>query len=677
MLNIHDAITRLKSIGEKRAQLFSKLGVNTIYDLLTFYPRYYDDLTNPAKIGETLPEQKYCIKAKITAPVAEHRIRKNMVIYKTKASDDSGSVNITIFNNKYAAASLKMGSEHLFYGRVTANFLQREMSAPEVLPVSEQIIRPVYRQTDGISSRIIAYAVKQALSDAEIYESLPEDIIKKHGLVNIKEAYKNIHFPTSQRALDDARYRLIFEELLTMQLGIKLLGQSKSELNAPVVKIDYTREFFDKLPFEPTSAQRRAAAEAVADMQTGIPMKRLLQGDVGSGKTAAAAAVCYTCIKNGMQAAFMAPTAILCEQHYRSFLKFFRGTGVKSALLLGSTTAKEKKIIYEQLATGEIDFIVGTHALLNDNIVFKNLGIVITDEQHRFGVEQRASLISKGQNPHLYVMSATPIPRTLSLAIYGDLKVSVLDEMPPGRTEIKTYCISSAIRERAYNYIKKHLDKGLQAYIICPLIEQGEDETLVSAEEYAEKIRRTSFRNYSVGLMHGRLSAKEKDAVMGAFAKGEIQLLVSTTVIEVGVDVPNAAVMLIENAERFGLSQLHQLRGRVGRGKAASCCILVTDNNSETTKQRMKIMCSTSDGFVIANEDLKLRGPGEFFGNRQHGLPSFKIADIIRDIDILKTAQREAEDIIKRDNTLSGASYVQLKSNVAALFEQVGIDALN
>ncbi|HIZ16117.1 MAG TPA: ATP-dependent DNA helicase RecG [Firmicutes bacterium] len=677
MLNINDSITKLKSIGEKRAQLFSKLGVNTIYDLLTFYPRYYDDLTNPVNIGETLPEQKYCIKAKITAPVAEHRIRKNMVIYKTKASDGSGSVNITIFNNKYAAASLKMGSEHLFYGRVTANFLQREMSAPEVLPVSEQIIRPVYRQTDGISSRIIAYAVKQALSDAEIHESLPEDIIKKHRLTNIKEAYKNIHFPASQGALDDARYRLIFEELLTMQLGIKLIGQPKSELNAPVVKIDYTREFFDKLPFEPTSAQRRAAAEAVADMQTGVPMKRLLQGDVGSGKTAAAAAVCYTCIKNGMQAAFMAPTAILCEQHYRSFLKFFRGTGIKSALLLGSATAKEKKIIYEQLATGEIDFIVGTHALLNDNIMFRNLGIVITDEQHRFGVEQRASLISKGQNPHLYVMSATPIPRTLSLAIYGDLKVSVLDEMPPGRTEIKTYCISSAIRERAYNYIKKHLDKGLQAYIICPLIEQGEDESLVSAEEYAEKIRRTSFRNYSVGLMHGRLSAKEKDAVMNAFAKGDIQLLVSTTVVEVGVDVPNAAVMLIENAERFGLSQLHQLRGRVGRGEAESCCILVTDNKSETTKQRMKIMCSTSDGFVIANEDLKLRGPGEFFGNRQHGLPSFKIADIIRDIDILKTAQHEAEDIIKRDNTLSGALYVQLKSNVEALFEQVGIEALN
>ena len=677
MLNINDSITKLKSIGEKRAQLFSKLGVNTIYDLLTFYPRYYDDLTNPVNIGETLPEQKYCIKAKITAPVAEHRIRKNMVIYKTKASDGSGSVNITIFNNKYAAASLKMGSEHLFYGRVTANFLQREMSAPEVLPVSEQIIRPVYRQTDGISSRIIAYAVKQALSDAEIHESLPEDIIKKHRLTNIKEAYKNIHFPASQGALDDARYRLIFEELLTMQLGIKLIGQPKSELNAPVVKIDYTREFFDKLPFEPTSAQRRAAAEAVADMQTGVPMKRLLQGDVGSGKTAAAAAVCYTCIKNGMQAAFMAPTAILCEQHYRSFLKFFRGTGIKSALLLGSATAKEKKIIYEQLATGEIDFIVGTHALLNDNIMFRNLGIVITDEQHRFGVEQRASLISKGQNPHLYVMSATPIPRTLSLAIYGDLKVSVLDEMPPGRTEIKTYCISSAIRERAYNYIKKHLDKGLQAYIICPLIEQGEDESLVSAEEYAEKIRRTSFRNYSVGLMHGRLSAIEKDAVMNAFAKGDIQLLVSTTVVEVGVDVPNAAVMLIENAERFGLSQLHQLRGRVGRGEAESCCILVTDNKSETTKQRMKIMCSTSDGFVIANEDLKLRGPGEFFGNRQHGLPSFKIADIIRDIDILKTAQHEAEDIIKRDNTLSGALYVQLKSNVEALFEQVGIEALN
>lgn len=677
MFNIYDDITRLKSIGEKRAQLFSKLGVNTISDLLTFYPRHYDDLTKPVKIGETLPEQKYCIKAKITSPVEEHRIRKNMVIYKTKASDESGSINITIFNNKYAAAALRIGSEHLFYGRVTVNFLQREMSAPEVLPVSEQIIRPAYRQTEGLSSKIIAYVVKQAMNNTSIDELLPSDIIQKHGLIGIKEAYENIHFPASQRMLEDARRRLIFDELLTMQLGIKLLSQSNSNLRSPTVKSDYTHEFFDMLPFNPTSAQRRAAAEAVDDMRTGKPMKRLLQGDVGSGKTAVAAAVCYTCIKCGMQAAFMAPTAILCEQHYRSFMKFFRGTGVKSALLLGSTPAKEKKMIYEQLSTGEIDFIVGTHALLNDNIAFKNLGIVITDEQHRFGVEQRASLISKGNNPHLYVMSATPIPRTLSLAIYGDLNVSVLDEMPPGRTEVKTYCISSAIRERAYNYIKKHLDKGLQAYIICPLIEQGDDENLVSAEDYAEKIKRTSFKNYSVGLMHGRLSAKEKDAVMSAFARGDIQLLVSTTVVEVGVDVPNAAVMMIENAERFGLSQLHQLRGRVGRGKAKSCCILVTDNQNEMTKQRMKIMCSTSDGFIIANEDLKLRGPGEFFGNRQHGLPSFKIADIVRDISLLKESQRQAEDILKRDETLSSKSYAALKTNVATLFEQVGIGALN
>ncbi len=675
-LNLQNDITHLKSVGEKRARLLNKLGVYTIYDLLCFYPRGYDDFTCPLTINDCLPDLKQCVRAKIIAPVAENRIRKGMTLYKTKASDGTGSMNITLFNNRFAAAMLKVGGEYLFYGKVTANFINKEMTSPEIMPVTEQIIRPVYRQTEGITSRVLSTLVRQAL-DADIPERLTAGITGKYGMCSIREAYENIHFPSSREALEQSRRRLIFDELLTMQLGVQMLSRAKREDTVAAIETDYSDDFFCSLPFEPTGAQRRAVAEAVSDMKKGVPMKRLLQGDVGSGKTAVAAAVCYTCIKNGMQAAFMAPTAILCEQHYRSFIKFFRGTGIKTALLLGSTPQREKKLIYEQLASGEIDFIVGTHALLNDKLQFRNLGLVITDEQHRFGVEQRAGLISKGKSPHLLVMSATPIPRTLSLVVYGDLSVSVLDEMPPGRTEVKTYSVSSALRNRAYNYVKKHLDMGLQGYIICPLVEMGEDSGMASVEEYAEKISRQSFKGYRVGVMHGRLSAQEKDTVMSGFSRGDIQLLVSTTVVEVGVDVPNAAIMLIENAERFGLSQLHQLRGRVGRGKAASTCILISDNDSEDTKKRLKIMCDTSDGFIIANEDLRLRGPGEFFGNRQHGLPNLKIADIVRDIEMMKLASSTADDILSQDPELNRAEHAQLKSDVIKLFEQVGVDALN
>ena len=474
-----------------------------------------------------------------------------------------------------------------------------------------------------------------------------------------------------------ARRRLSCEELYVLQTGMMLLrGRNRKQAGCQIQK-DCSEGFFSLLPFSPTGAQRRAVKEAIEDMKKPQPMNRLLQGDVGSGKTAVAAAVAHTCAENSFQCAIMAPTEILAAQHYRTFCKLLESTDLRVELLVGSTPAKEKKRIKEGLLSGEINLVIGTHALIQKDVQFRNLGLVVTDEQHRFGVGQRSALGGKGLNPHTLVMSATPIPRTLALIIYGDLDISILDELPAGRQKIETFAIDSSIRQRAYGYVKKHLDEGRQGYIICPLVEESDVSELKAAEEVAEKLRREDFKGYTVGLLHGKMKAAEKDEVMREFAAGNIQLLVSTTVVEVGVDVPNSVIMVIENAERFGLSQLHQLRGRVGRGEHKSTCILISDAKGKTAQHRLKTMCKTTTGFEIADEDLKLRGPGDFFGARQHGLPEMKIADLSSDMELLKQAQRAAKETLDLDPALRSEKNAPLKRAVLELYETVGPQGMN
>lgn len=657
----------LPSVGPKRARLFAKLGISSVGDLLTFFPRLYEDWSNcysvsGAPIGETC-----CVKATVATAVTEHRVRKGLTLFKCKATDGATGLQITIFNNKYAAANLKVGGEFLFFGKVEGNFHRKSMSSPQIEAATGSKIRPIYRQTEGLTSRVIESVVSAALSrlPQDIEDPLPESLRREYELCHKRFALERIHFPKDSPDVEIAKKRLVFEELLVLQLGLlRLKGRNRAKTSCRIQK-DYTDEFFSTLPFSPTGAQRRSVKEAVGDMFGEVPMNRLLQGDVGSGKTLVAAAIMHTVCKNGYQAAMMAPTEILAEQHYRSLQRMLKGSGVSVMLLTGATPAGERKRVLEQLSTGEINLIVGTHALISENVRYNNLGLVITDEQHRFGVAQRSALSEKGSNPHTYVMSATPIPRTLGLIIYGDLDVSILDELPAGRQPVETYSVGTALRERAYNYIKKHLDEGRQGYIVCPMVEEGEMD-LAAATQFYETLSGGVFRDYRVGLLNGRMKPADKDDVMRRFSSGEIQLLISTTVVEVGVDVPNAVIMVIENAERFGLSQLHQLRGRVGRGEHRATCILISDAENEEAKRRLKVMCDTTDGFKIADADLKQRGPGDFFGARQHGLPSLKIANIFDDMTVLKTAQRVARQIMKQDPEL--LEHKGLKDAVEQLF---------
>ncbi|HCC34611.1 MAG TPA: ATP-dependent DNA helicase RecG [Ruminococcaceae bacterium] len=669
-------LNALKGIGEQRAKLFKKLGVTDIYSLLTFFPRAYEDWS-PVPIAEAPFDRPCCIKAEVICEVTAHYIREGMTLYKTVCSDGEGRLELTIFNNRYAAARLKPGREYLFYGSAGGGLLRREMASPEIRDPGGGALNPVYRSTAGLSTRIIENAVKVLLRSLPpgIPDCLSPEILKEHGLLRWYDAVKNIHFPADGEALENARKRLIFEELFVLQLGLLRRKSRNLAANAAPLQEDFTVGFASFLPFALTGAQTRAISDAVSDMRGKHPMNRLIQGDVGSGKTAVAAAAAYNVIKNGYQAVMMAPTEILAEQHYRSVSELFAETGVSVGLLTGSTSAREKKLIAGRLESGELDFIVGTHALTEDYVRFKRLGLAVTDEQHRFGVAQRALLYAKGENPHLMVMSATPIPRTLSLMIYGDLDVSLLDEMPAGRKKIETYAVGTKLRPRVYNYIKKHLDEGLQGYIVCPAVEEG-DTGLVSAEEYYEKLRNGVFREYNLGLLHGRMKASRKDQVMRAFASGEIQLLIATTVIEVGIDVKNAVIIVIENAERFGLSQLHQLRGRVGRGEHASSCILISGAENESGR-RLEVLCKTADGFKIAEEDLKLRGPGDFFGRRQHGLPQLKIADILQDTGLLSAAKDTAVRLLKNDPELSAPAHIPLALQTERLFSDIGEGSLN
>lgn len=664
-------IRYLKGVGEKRAGLLNKLGIFTIEQLLEYYPRDYRDFSREMLVSDCESGENACIKATLISSVKEHMIRRGMTLYKCDFTDGKTVIHATLFNQKFLAKSLKIYEDYILFGKIEKRLSFAEMSSPQILPAKDNAgIHPIYRATEKLSSAAIEKLMKAALEQhGEFAETLPRDIRQKYGLIELTAAMRNIHFPESFDLLAAARKRLIFEELLTLQLGLLKLKSKKRRESHISISHDYTADFLKLLPFKPTGAQLRAVKDCVADMQGKYPMNRLLQGDVGSGKTAVAAGVIYAAAKNGYQCAFMAPTEILANQHFETLSKMLEPAGITVRLITGSTSAAEKRRIKAELAAGEVQLAIGTHALIQKDVDFKNLGLVITDEQHRFGVNQRASLAEKGGEVHSLVMSATPIPRTLALMIYGDLDISVLDELPPGRQKIRTDVVDSRYHKRLYEFVKKQISAGQQAYIVCPLVEAGESD-LLPAEEYAEQLANGAFKGINLGVLHGKMNSKSKERVMAGFVSGHIKILVATTVVEVGVDVPNASVMIIENAERFGLSQLHQLRGRVGRGKVQSYCVLVSDSESETARERLQIMKKYSDGFKIADEDLKQRGPGDFFGNRQHGLPELKIADMLSNTEMLALCRECADNILAEDFRLDLPKYAPLADKITQMFSE-------
>ncbi len=680
MKNLSDyGIQYLKGVGPKRAELYHKIGVRTLQDLLYYFPRSYIDVTSPAPIASVPLDTPCAVVATVIAKSGEQRIRKGMSLYKIKVTDYTTEMVITFFNQKFLAEKLEIGKQYLFYGKVTGNFLKREMASPlcEDIHSAEHML-PIYPLTEGLTGNILKNNVHTVLEmlDDRFEDPLPDSMRKEYGLCHLRFALETIHFPKSDYDLTVARNRLIFDELLSLQLGLAQLKQrarTQTKASMPHADLD---SFYRALPFSPTGAQRLAIEDVTRDLARDIPMNRLVQGDVGSGKTLVAAAACLIACQNGWQSALMAPTEILAEQHFHSLSSLLGESGIRIGLLTGSITAAKKREIVRQINEGELDLVIGTHALIQDKVQFSALGLVVTDEQHRFGVEQRSLLAGKGEHPHMLVMSATPIPRTLALIIYGDLDVSIIDELPPGRQIIHTYAIDSAKRMRAFGFVKKHLEQGRQAYIVCPLVEQGESD-LKSATQYERLLREKYFPEYHVGLLHGKMKPSEKDKTMRAFQNGEIDILVSTTVIEVGVDVSNAVIMLIENAERFGLSQLHQLRGRVGRGSYQSYCILVSDAKNQEALGRIGIMCKTTDGFAIAEFDLKQRGPGDFFGHKQHGLPELKIADMMNDTQLIHLTKNISERLLTEDPDLSHTEHRGLLEMTRRLFSRTGDAGLN
>ena len=673
-------ISALRGVGEKRAKAYARLGIQTPYDLLFHIPRSYLDFRNPEPVLSAPLDTPCVVEGCITRKLPEQRIRKGLSVFKATATDGESDFTVVFYNNFYAFDALKVGETYRFAGKLTGTLLRREIHSPQYLRADCPVLmKPVYPLTNGLTNPMVQANMRQALEllRREPFDGLPSGIRRQYDLCTLPEALGVVHQPASEPILQEAKRRLAFDALLQLQLGMLMLRNRSRAQTAYTMDPDTDlTPFYASLPFAPTNAQKRSIAEICGDLCRTVPANRLLQGDVGSGKTAVAAAACYFTCKNGFQSALMAPTEILATQHYHTLDGFLSPLGIRVGLLTGSLPAKEKRRIRTALQVGELDVLVGTHALIQKDTVFPALGLVITDEQHRFGVGQRAALAQKGGTPHKLVMSATPIPRTLALIVYGDLDISVLDELPVGRLPIRTYAVTGKLRQRAYGFVRSRMDAGEQAYIVCPMIEEGESD-LLAVTSYAEQLRAGAFAAYRVGLLHGKMKPAEKEQVMASFKAGELDLLVCTTVVEVGVDVPNATVMLIENSERFGLSQLHQLRGRVGRGNKQSHCILITDSTSEESRERLRVLSSTTDGFRIAEEDLKLRGPGDFFGSAQHGLPPVHLAELAEDMELVRQTQQAARDILEADPQLRDPVNHALRADVVRLYARNGENGLN
>ena len=666
----------LKGVGPKTAERFEKLGILTLSDLLCHYPRRYLDFSKPYSIAEAPADTECVVKAEVFAKPGGRILPGGRRMERITAGDDVSSLEITWFNNPYAAQKLELGQEYYFQGIVTGGMLRRQMVNPQVrtdAQVKSSPFEAVYPQTEGLTSSAIAKCVRQLLPHAELLpDPLPPEMLKKYRLLSKADAVRAIHCPATEEEAFAARRRLIYEELLVLQLGIgRMKNHGAASTGAPMKKADVS-PFWESLPFSPTGAQRRAVEEILTDMSGETSMNRLLQGDVGSGKTLVAAAAIWACIRAGYQAALLAPTEILASQHAENLNRLLSPFGMRAALLTGGMKAAARRTTLAAIRDDEADLIVGTHAILSEGVEFARLGLAVVDEQHRFGVRQRGLLAEKAANPHLLVMSATPIPRTLGLLMYGDLDISILDELPPGRKPVKTRCITGKKRADLYGFLDREIGSGRQVYIVCPAIEDAGGSGLNAVKSYYEDIAKAYLPDRRVGLMHGKLKPKEKAAVMDDFKSGRLDALVSTTVIEVGVDVPNATVMVIENAERYGLSALHQLRGRVGRGAAESWCFLVSDNASESVQKRLKFLCSTSDGFAVAQYDLETRGPGDFFGSRQHGLPTLQIADLMNDTRTLHAAQSEAAALLTEDPLLERPEHALLARQVEQMFDKAG-----
>lgn len=666
----------LKGVGPKTAQRFEKLGILTLADLLCHYPRRYVDFTQPYSIAQAPAETECVVKAEVYAKLGGRMLPGGRQMERLTAGDGVSTLEVTWFNNPYAIKKLEIGQEYFFQGLLTGGMLRRQMVNPQVRTAAQITAAPleaVYPQTEGLSSTVIARCIQQLLPHAELLaDPLPAEMRRKYRLPDKADAVRAIHCPASPEQAAAARRRLIYEELLVLQLGIGCMkSRGAADTGAPMRLID-PAPFWESLPFAPTGAQRCAVTEILADMSGQHAMNRLLQGDVGSGKTLVAAAAIWACIRSGYQAALLAPTEILATQHAESLNRMLAPFGMRVALLTGGMKAAARRTTLAAIRDDQADCVVGTHAILGGGVEFARLGLAVIDEQHRFGVRQRGMLAEKAVNPHLLVMSATPIPRTLGLLIYGDLDISLLDELPPGRTPVKTRAITGKKREDLYHFLDTEIGRGRQVYLVCPAIEDSPDAALKAVKGYYEQVAKPLLPNRRVGLMHGKLKPKEKAAVMQDFKEGKLDALVSTTVIEVGVDVPNASVMVIENAERYGLSALHQLRGRVGRGAAESWCFLVSDHEGEAVRQRLHFLCTTTDGFAVAQYDLENRGPGDFFGSRQHGLPSLQIADLMNDTRTLHAAQAEAADILAQDPQLTAPDHALLRTQVQQMFDKAG-----